>query len=301
MKQLTVSLTVSRTVSPTVSHGVPLTVSPAVSPSLCLCLAGMEGWGSVCRTQQVHDLLVLLALVSRRQHLAHVAVHGARNVIYVLRLDDRLQVVLQDAREVVLNTRPTPTRLALLPQLNLGLTSKSGTKHQAPACGLPLSSPRLSSRVGAASFCVGRSTSPLELPSPSSLSPPPQHGQSTSRIPTSRRRWVELSRMDGAPHLQLGSTEVGEDFLPVRRVVEHAQVGFELPRQDLQRRGLADPVGAHQTQHLRRQGSLAGGTWGVTHVMSMVWRVGWSVRAVDGGGSSGSVPGLAAAEACDAV
>mmetsp|Transcript_88045 Transcript_88045/g.188938 ORF Transcript_88045/g.188938 Transcript_88045/m.188938 type:complete len:269 (+) Transcript_88045:1322-2128(+) len=50
--------------------------------------------------------------------------------------------------------------------------------------------------------------------------------------------------------LQLAAPEVTQDFLPVGRVVEPPKIGLQLPRQDIERSGLADPVRAHQAQDL---------------------------------------------------
>lgn len=54
--------------------------------------------------------------------------------------------------------------------------------------------------------------------------------------------------------MQLGSTEVLQNLLPVRRVVVAAQVGLELAAQNLQRSTLADTVGADETEHLTGTG-----------------------------------------------
>lgn len=54
--------------------------------------------------------------------------------------------------------------------------------------------------------------------------------------------------------LQLRSTEVLQDLLPVRRVLISAQVGLELARQNLQRSTLANTVGSDETQDLTRSG-----------------------------------------------
>ncbi len=54
-------------------------------------------------TKMFKQKVFIPSLVFGLQHLAHIALHGLRDVIHVLRLDDRLQVVLQDARKVVLN------------------------------------------------------------------------------------------------------------------------------------------------------------------------------------------------------
>lgn len=54
--------------------------------------------------------------------------------------------------------------------------------------------------------------------------------------------------------LQLRSTEVLQDLLPVRRVLISAQVGLELARQNLQRSTLANTIGSDETQDLTRSG-----------------------------------------------
>lgn len=54
--------------------------------------------------------------------------------------------------------------------------------------------------------------------------------------------------------LQLGTTEVLQNLLPIRRVVVAAKIGLELAAQDLQRRALADSVCSNQSQHLSRTG-----------------------------------------------
>ena len=50
--------------------------------------------------------------------------------------------------------------------------------------------------------------------------------------------------------MQLAAAVVGEDLGPVGRVVEAAEVGLELAGQHLERRALADAVGADQAEHL---------------------------------------------------
>ena len=50
--------------------------------------------------------------------------------------------------------------------------------------------------------------------------------------------------------LQLGSPEVGQDLGPVRWTPVVAQVGLLLAGEDLESRGLADTVGAHETEDL---------------------------------------------------
>ena len=50
--------------------------------------------------------------------------------------------------------------------------------------------------------------------------------------------------------LELGASEVGEDLLPVRRVFEAAEVGFELSGEDLQGGRFPDPVCADEAENL---------------------------------------------------
>lgn len=52
--------------------------------------------------------------------------------------------------------------------------------------------------------------------------------------------------------LQLRTSEVLQDLLPIRWVVIFAQIGLQLARQNLQRRTLADTVRSHQAQNLTR-------------------------------------------------
>ena len=54
--------------------------------------------------------------------------------------------------------------------------------------------------------------------------------------------------------LQLGTTEVLQNLLPVRRVVVAAQVRLELATQNLQRGTLADTVGSDETEDLAGAG-----------------------------------------------
>jgi hypothetical protein len=54
--------------------------------------------------------------------------------------------------------------------------------------------------------------------------------------------------------LELGTTEVLENLLPVGWVVEAAEVGLQLATENLQRCALADTVCANQSQHLARPG-----------------------------------------------
>jgi hypothetical protein len=54
--------------------------------------------------------------------------------------------------------------------------------------------------------------------------------------------------------LQLGTTEVLEDLLPVRRVVEAAEVGLQLAAQNLQGSTLSGTVTTNETQNLTRSG-----------------------------------------------
>jgi hypothetical protein len=55
--------------------------------------------------------------------------------------------------------------------------------------------------------------------------------------------------------LQLGATEVAEDLLPVRRVLEATQIGLQFARKDLEGCRFSDTVGADQSEHLSRPGN----------------------------------------------
>lgn len=57
---------------------------------------------NVGQIQHSADLLLLVALVLLVQQLLHCTLHRLWNLVHVLRLDQGLQVVLQDLREVVL-------------------------------------------------------------------------------------------------------------------------------------------------------------------------------------------------------
>ena len=54
--------------------------------------------------------------------------------------------------------------------------------------------------------------------------------------------------------LKFGATEVSQDLLPVRRVLEAAKVGLQLASQNLQCGTLSDTVGTDQTQDLTGSG-----------------------------------------------
>jgi hypothetical protein len=54
--------------------------------------------------------------------------------------------------------------------------------------------------------------------------------------------------------LKFGTTEVSQDLLPVRRVLEATKVGLQLASQNLQCGTLSDTVGTNQTQDLSRSG-----------------------------------------------
>lgn len=54
--------------------------------------------------------------------------------------------------------------------------------------------------------------------------------------------------------MQLGTTEVLQDLLPVGRVVIPAQVRLELATQDFQRGTLSNTVGSDETKNLTRTG-----------------------------------------------
>ena len=60
--------------------------------------------------------------------------------------------------------------------------------------------------------------------------------------------------MSGLLTLKFGATEVPQDLLPVRRVLEAAKVGLQLSGQNLQCGTLSDTVGTNQTQDLARTG-----------------------------------------------
>jgi hypothetical protein len=49
--------------------------------------------------------------------------------------------------------------------------------------------------------------------------------------------------------LQFGTTEVLDDILPIRGVIEPAQVGLQLATENLQSGTLADTVGSNQSKH----------------------------------------------------
>lgn len=54
--------------------------------------------------------------------------------------------------------------------------------------------------------------------------------------------------------LQLRSTEVLDNILPVRGIIMATQVRLQLAAENLQRSTLADTVGSHKTEHLTRSG-----------------------------------------------
>ena len=54
----------------------------------------------------------------------------------------------------------------------------------------------------------------------------------------------------GGLTLQLGATEVLDDVLPIRRVVELPEVGLQLAAENLEGRALPDTVGTHQAEHV---------------------------------------------------
>lgn len=60
--------------------------------------------------------------------------------------------------------------------------------------------------------------------------------------------WLEINELT----LKLRTTEVLDDILPVRGVVETAQVRLELAAKNLQRGTLANTVGSDKTEHLVR-------------------------------------------------
>ena len=54
--------------------------------------------------------------------------------------------------------------------------------------------------------------------------------------------------------LKFGATEVSQDLLPVRRVLEATKIGLQLASQNLQCGTLSDTVGTNQTQNLTGSG-----------------------------------------------
>ena len=52
--------------------------------------------------------------------------------------------------------------------------------------------------------------------------------------------------------LELGSSEIAQNLLPVGRIGVSPKVGFELSRQNLQRRAFANTVCSHKSKHLTR-------------------------------------------------
>lgn len=92
-----------------------------------------RGWR--CCTEHVQQVGLLVALVARVEHLLHVAVHRSRDVVHVLGLDDRFQVVLQDAGKVVLQLRSAEIREDVLPVRGCLQHTSATTKGSNPrAC-----------------------------------------------------------------------------------------------------------------------------------------------------------------------
>jgi hypothetical protein len=84
--------------------------------------------------------------------------------------------------------------------------------------------------------------------------------------------------------LKFGTTEVLENILPIRRVIEVTQVGLHLTSQNLQGSRLSDTVGTDQTKNLTR--TRTGKTMelervgGIT-VSDFLFQVGWQVDNVN--------------------
>jgi hypothetical protein len=91
--------------------------------------------------------------------------------------------------------------------------------------------------------------------------------------------------MTGKRTLQLGTTEILEDFLPVRRIIISPQVGLEFTAQDLQRSTLPNTVCAHETEDLtgtRRRQAVELETVGRIPMGHLGFKVGGQVDDVDG-------------------
>lgn len=85
--------------------------------------------------------------------------------------------------------------------------------------------------------------------------------------------------------MQLRTTEVLQDLLPVRWVVVAAQVGLELATQNLQRGTLSDTVGSDKTKDLPRAGhgqTVQLETVGRVTVGDLGFQVGGQIDNVDG-------------------
>ena len=59
----------------------------------------------VVQFQLVHDPLHVAPLALRGHDVDDFALHGFRNVVHILGLDDGLQIILQDAGKVILQLR----------------------------------------------------------------------------------------------------------------------------------------------------------------------------------------------------
>mmetsp|Transcript_35444 Transcript_35444/g.88930 ORF Transcript_35444/g.88930 Transcript_35444/m.88930 type:complete len:416 (+) Transcript_35444:840-2087(+) len=95
--------------------------------------------------QLLQQLVLVAALVLLVNHLLHVATHRLGDVVHVLRLDDRLDVVLQHAREVVLQLRPAEVEQDLLPVGHVFKPAEVGLE----LAGQHLQCRRLANAVGA--------------------------------------------------------------------------------------------------------------------------------------------------------
>ena len=85
--------------------------------------------------------------------------------------------------------------------------------------------------------------------------------------------------------MQFRSSEISENFLPVRGVVIPAQVGLQLSTENLQSSTLSDTVGTDETQHLARTGhrqTVELKTVGRVPMRHLCLEIGGQVDNVDG-------------------
>lgn len=90
--------------------------------------------------------------------------------------------------------------------------------------------------------------------------------------------------------LQLRASEVLDNILPVRRVVESSEVGLQLATEDLERRALSDTVCSNETQDVSWPGhgqSVELETVGRVSMSDLALKVGGQVD--DGNGTEGTL------------
>lgn len=85
--------------------------------------------------------------------------------------------------------------------------------------------------------------------------------------------------------MQLRTSEVFDDILPIGRVLISSQIGLELPTENLQRSTLSNTVGTDKTQNLSgswcRQTMKLEAVRGIS-VGDVGFKVGWQIDNVDG-------------------